>query len=223
MGRCTRMRFFSTRGKYQHNKPDIFRQVGTDLRRVCRTKFSEISENSPKSRRIRIEVNSSLFTFRLNYHDDSSVNFFQRALLHVVARFLLSISRVNHSIWRTKMLKTFFAVSVATLLSATSGMAQSVAMKACGGDVKSLCAGIQPGDGRVKACIKSHFSDVSAPCQAVLVKAAAISKACSADVKKVCANVKPGGGRIEACMKSHLSELSDPCKDAVSQATAGKS
>jgi hypothetical protein len=121
------------------------------------------------------------------------------------------------------MIKIFCTVSVITLLSATSGMAQSAAMKACASDVKSLCAGTQPGDGRVRACIKSHFSDVSASCQAVLVKAAAISKACSADVKKVCADVKRGGGRIEACMKSHLSEVSDPCKDAVSQATAGKS
>jgi hypothetical protein len=120
------------------------------------------------------------------------------------------------------MIKSVFAVSTIMLLSVTSGMAQSAAMKACAGDVKSLCAGTQPGDGRVKACIKSHFSDVSAPCQAVLVKAAAISKACSADVKKVCADVKPGGGRIETCMKSHLSEVSDPCKDAVTQAAAGK-
>jgi hypothetical protein len=129
----------------------------------------------------------------------------------------------RHSIRRTKMLKTFFTISVVTLLSVTSGMAQTAAMKACGGDVKSLCAGIQPGDGRVKACIKSHVSDVSAPCQAVLLKAAAISKACSADVKKICADVKPSAGRIEACMKSHLSEISDACKDAISQATAGKS
>jgi hypothetical protein len=121
------------------------------------------------------------------------------------------------------MLRTFLAVSVITLLSATSGMAQSTAMKACGGDVKTLCAGIQPGEGRVKACIKSHFSDVSAPCQAVLIKAAAVSKACIADVKRMCADVKPGGGRVEACMKAHLPEVSDPCKDAISQATAGKS
>jgi hypothetical protein len=92
------------------------------------------------------------------------------------------------------MLKTVFTISIVTLLSATSGMAQSAAMKVCGGDVKSLCAGIQPG--RVKACIKSHFSDVSAPCQTVLVKAAAISRACSADAKKVCADVKPGGSRL---------------------------
>ena len=121
------------------------------------------------------------------------------------------------------MLKNFFVASVITLITSTSGMAQSAAMKACGGDIKSLCAGVQPGDGRLKACIKSHFNDVSAPCQAVLVKAAAISKACSADIKKVCPDVKPGAGRIDACMKSHLSEVSDPCKDAVSQATAGKS
>jgi cysteine rich repeat protein len=85
-----------------------------------------------------------------------------------------------------------------------------------------LCAGTQPGDGRIKACIKMHFSDVSAPCQAFLIEAAAISKACSPDVKKTCADVKPGGGAIEACMKSHLSEVSDPCKDALGQATAGK-
>jgi hypothetical protein len=162
------------------------------------------------------------------HDDDSSVNFLRRVVIGAVARFLLTYHlreapSFDHSIWRTKMLKTLLAVSVVTLFSATSGMAQSAAMKACGGDVRSLCAGIQPGDGRVKACIKSHFSDVSAPCQAVLVKAAAISKACSADVKKVCADVKPGGGRIEACMKSHLSEITEPCKDAVSQATAGKS
>jgi hypothetical protein len=121
------------------------------------------------------------------------------------------------------LLRTSLAMSVIALLSTTSGMAQAAAMKACGGDVKTLCAGIQLGEGRVKACIKSHFSDVSAPCQAVLLKAAAVSKACSADIKKMCADVKPGGGRIEACMKSHLSEVSDPCKDAISQATAGKS
>jgi hypothetical protein len=129
----------------------------------------------------------------------------------------------HYQLGEKKMLKNLLAVSAIMLLSATNGIAQSAATKACASDVKSLCAGIQPGDGRIKACIKSHFSDVSAPCQTVLVKAAAISKACSADVRKVCADVKPGGGRIEACMKSHLSEVSDPCKDAVTQAAASKS
>ena len=70
-------------------------------------------------------------------------------------------------------------------------------------------------------CVKSHFGELSAPCQDVVTKVAAIGKVCKADVKQFCADVKPGGGRIETCMKSHLSDISDPCKDAL--ATAGKS
>ncbi len=100
---------------------------------------------------------------------------------------------------------------------------QSATAKACAGDIKTLCTGVQPGEGHVRACIKSNFSKLSEPCQAVLLKAAAIGKACKDDVKKMCAGIKPGGGRIEACMKSHIGELSEPCKDALSQAIAGKS
>jgi hypothetical protein len=184
--------------------------------------FYEISENSGRARHtVALVLN---FATAMN-HLRLSLEYTVRCPL---AHFLLTYNphkarTIQSFDLEEKMLKQFFAVGAIMFLSATSGMAQSAAMKACAGDVKSLCAGIQPGDGRVKACIKSHVSDVSAPCQAVLVKAAAISKACSADVKRVCADVKPGGGRIEACVKSHLSEVSDPCKEAVSQATVGKS
>jgi hypothetical protein len=122
------------------------------------------------------------------------------------------------------MLKNIFAIGVIVLLSVTSSMAQQRAVaKECAADVKSQCGGVQPGDGRIRACIKSHFKDLSEPCQAVLVKAAAIGKACGGDVKKLCAEVKRGGGRIEARMKSHVADVSEPCKDAMSQAAAGKS
>jgi hypothetical protein len=189
-------------------------------------KCSDISENSEFS-----EILSCPMMFgagvQFRYRDDSFVIFFS-GHCSIIGPLLADPQSVKQEPFglfdlEKKKMKSFFAVSAIMLLSATSGMAQSAATKACAGDVKSLCAGIQPGDGRVKACIKSHFSDVSASCQAVLVKAAAISKACSADVKKVCSDVKPGGGRIEACMKSHLSEVSDACKDAVTQAAAGKS
>ena len=122
------------------------------------------------------------------------------------------------------MLKNVFAIGVIILFSATGALAQQRAVaKACAADIKTQCAGVQPGEGRIKACIKGHFKDLSEPCQAVLVKAAAIGKLCAADVKANCAGVKPGGGRIEACMKSHLGEFSEPCKDALTQAAAGKS
>jgi hypothetical protein len=120
------------------------------------------------------------------------------------------------------MLKNVFAIGAIVLLSATSSMAQQMVAKQCAADIKTQCAGVQPGEGRIRACIKSHFKDLSEPCQAVLVKAAAVGKACGGDIKKICADVKPGGGRVEACMNSHLADISEPCKDAMTQAAAGK-
>jgi hypothetical protein len=43
--------------------------------------------------------------------------------------------------------------------------------KACGLDVKKNCAGISPGAGRVEACIKDHFADLSEECKATISQA----------------------------------------------------
>ena len=102
-----------------------------------------------------------------------------------------------------------------------SGLALTIGALAAE-DIKTLCQGVQPGGGRIRDCIKSHFGELSTTCQDVVMKAAAIGKACAADVKKNCAGVKAGGGRIAACMKEHVADTSDPCKDALTQAVAGK-
>ena len=121
------------------------------------------------------------------------------------------------------MLKNALAFALILLISTTTAMAQQRAVaRACAADIKAQCAGVQPGEGRIKACVRDHFGDLSASCQALLVKAAAVGKACAADVKQNCAGIKPGGGRIEACAKSHFADFSEPCKDAVTQAAAGK-
>ncbi|MFG1348808.1 cysteine rich repeat-containing protein [Xanthobacter autotrophicus] len=39
---------------------------------------------------------------------------------------------------------------------------------ACEADVKKLCAGIQPGGGRLVQCLKEHKDEVTPPCQASL-------------------------------------------------------
>src|SRR5450759_2785613 len=51
-------------------------------------------------------------------------------------------------------------VLTALLLSGSVVVAQP-AGKPCVGDIKTQCAGIQPGEGRIKACIKSHLTDLS--------------------------------------------------------------
>ena len=113
-------------------------------------------------------------------------------------------------------------VVLTTLLLSGSGAVAQLAPKPCAGDIKTLCAGIQPGEGRIKSCIKSHLTDLSPACEERLLTVAVAGKVCKADVAKLCAGIVPGTGGIRACIKSHMSEVSDPCGDAMSQAAAGK-
>ncbi len=90
------------------------------------------------------------------------------------------------------------------------------------GDIKTLCAGIQPGEGRIKACIESHLTDLSPTCEDRVLTVAVTGKVCKTDVAKLCAGIVPGTGGIRACIKSHMAEVSGSCRDAMSQAAAGK-
>lgn len=122
------------------------------------------------------------------------------------------------------MVKVASAVAAILLISSAGALAQgSASAKACAADVKAQCASVQPGDGRVGACVKKHFDDLSGPCQRTLLKTGlAVKKACLADAKQFCADVKPGGDRLAICMKPHLAELSQRCKDALAQVAVGK-
>ncbi|MGA7742147.1 MAG: cysteine rich repeat-containing protein [Polyangia bacterium] len=42
--------------------------------------------------------------------------------------------------------------------------------EACKEDVEKLCQGIQPGGGRILACLKSHEAELSGPCKAVFAR-----------------------------------------------------
>jgi len=116
---------------------------------------------------------------------------------------------------------TLIASLGAALLMTHSAFAASTLAKACAADIKAQCADVKPGGGRLKDCVKSHFSDLSADCQVAIVRAAAVAKACKADVKSFCADVKPAKGAIADCMKEHTAEVSDSCKDAMAKAEAG--
>jgi hypothetical protein len=45
--------------------------------------------------------------------------------------------------------------------------------KACAADVKQYCAGTEAGEGRIEACMKAHFADVSDACKVALANSAA--------------------------------------------------
>lgn len=62
-------------------------------------------------------------------------------------------------------------LTLAMLLLATAAQAQQLSPQqmqqvraACEADVKRLCAGIQPGGGRLLACLQQNGASVSQPC-----------------------------------------------------------
>lgn len=113
-------------------------------------------------------------------------------------------------------------LSIALLLAASPAAVQARGggggngrSQTCAIDLKSLCAGITPGEGRVRACMMSHMDRLSAACSAKLSRAAYVAKECETDVKRICGGVKSGGNRIAACMRPHLGEVSASCKRAL--------
>src|SRR3954470_18332028 len=112
-------------------------------------------------------------------------------------------------------------IMTALLLSGSAAEAQQ-AGNPCASDIKTLCAGIQPGEGRIKACIKAHLTDLSPTCEDRVLTVAVTGKVCKTDVTKLCAAVVRGAGGLRACIKSHMAEVSDSCRNAISQTAAGK-
>ena len=107
-------------------------------------------------------------------------------------------------------------VLASLLLTPTGAMAQlSAARQACAGDIKQLCAEVKPGEGRLKACVKEHFGQLSASCQTALLNNVTITKSCKADAEQKCSGIQPGGGRIQTYMRDHFTELTKDCKESL--------
>src|SRR5215510_14788804 len=112
---------------------------------------------------------------------------------------------IFESLWRKSKaaeMRSGFVILTALLLSGSAAVAQ--AGKPCADDIKKLCAGIQPGEGRIKACIRSHLTELSPTCQDVVLTVAVTGKACKTVVTKLCGGIETGTGCIKACIKSHM-------------------
>lgn len=121
-------------------------------------------------------------------------------------------------------MSNMISVSLAAilLLASSGAMAQQRTVRqACAAETQQYCAGVQAGDGRIRACITEHFGEFSEPCKQALLSNVAVVKACKADVRQMCSGVEPGGGRIQVCMKDHFTEYSEPCKRAIVTAKFG--
>src|SRR3954470_17459252 len=73
---------------------------------------------------------------------------------------------------------TGLALGVVLLLAASAANAAEamVIAKACGADIDRFCQGVPPGEGRIKACVKAHVMELSAPCFDAILGAVASGK-----------------------------------------------
>ena len=129
-----------------------------------------------------------------------------------------------------KMMTGLMAVA-AVLLSSQVLAADSIVdkvKKACNKELTTFCKGVQPGEGRILACLYAFEDKVSDQCEyAVYDAAIELEKAvaalkfaanqCAADLEKFCANVKPGEGRALSCLSKNDKAVSQTCKDALKQ------
>ncbi|HZX43854.1 MAG TPA: cysteine rich repeat-containing protein [Myxococcaceae bacterium] len=114
-------------------------------------------------------------------------------------------------------------LGAATLLAAPLAFAQSSEPgKPCKADLEKICPGVEPGHGRILACLEGKTDQLSPACKDdVSKKLNAFYKACKPDADKLCATVEQGGGRVMQCLKDNEASLSKSCKK-VWEKTAGK-
>ncbi|HYZ39864.1 MAG TPA: cysteine rich repeat-containing protein, partial [Stellaceae bacterium] len=60
---------------------------------------------------------------------------------------------------------TGIAAVCVLLLAATGAPAQEMPVRrACAAELQQHCAGVQPGQGRLRDCVQQHFAAFSEPC-----------------------------------------------------------
>ena len=112
---------------------------------------------------------------------------------------------------------TTIALGAALLLTGSRGAGAQEGLftseRDCAVDVKSLCANVQPGGGRVLACLQSHVGDLSVGCSTILSKAIWTAQQCAGDIHQFCPTAT--FGNVSDCMRPHLGEVSGTCKSAL--------
>jgi Golgi apparatus protein 1 len=110
-------------------------------------------------------------------------------------------------------------LSLAVLVGVVpAAQAHGGAMAACKEDARKLCGGVEPGEGRIRECMKAHEADLSDACKAAVAQAKAkwepVKEACRADQEKLCPGLTAGKGLFQ-CMKAREADVSAACKAAV--------
>ena len=100
------------------------------------------------------------------------------------------------------------------------------ALTGCAKELKSFCSTVNPGEGRLVACVQAHEDQLSRQCSSAVNRAGFLMKSlglaieyvavqCQADAVKHCPDVKIGGGRVINCLAKHKANISKECNTAL--------
>lgn len=80
---------------------------------------------------------------------------------------------------------------------------------ACRSDARSLCSQVEPGGGRIAACLKAHEGQLSEGCRSALP----VMQRCATEVEALCGGA---GGQRErrSCLRDNAAKLSPECRSA---------
>lgn len=120
---------------------------------------------------------------------------------------------------------TLFLLPPVAFSSEQQGPLQTFA-NGCEKELKTYCSDVQPGEGRLLACLYAHNDKVSGRCEYAIYDAAAqlerilsavayVANECDDDLVKFCGDIQVGEGRVIECMEKNKDKLSKRCKQAV--------
>ena len=124
---------------------------------------------------------------------------------------------------------TVMTAMVALLAASSFAQAQDPiqdALTGCAKELKGFCSTVNPGKGRLVACIKAHGDKLSNQCFSALNRAdfrlstsalalRYIALQCKPDALKYCPNVEIGEGRVLDCLAENKSKLGKDCNIAL--------
>lgn len=128
-----------------------------------------------------------------------------------------------------KMIGVFVVLAVLVFSGAASSAEKGIVetfTEGCKADLEKYCKGVEPGEGRLLACLYSHGDKISGRCEYAVYDAASqleraltalsyVANECKDDLKAFCSNIKPGEGRLMQCIDKNMSKVSGRCKQAI--------
>lgn len=99
--------------------------------------------------------------------------------------------------------------------AAAAQMPSDAVKKACRADFSKLCKSIQPGGGRIVACLKKHEAQLSSACSSAL----GIASDCSQEIKQICGQTTAArdSAEVHDCLQLHADKFTPACRTQSSE------